>query len=171
MSEGTADGSNMLTVVDRRCMLGGVAACAATAAARAGVIKFSLVCDRRGAEKSREVEVDMSGIFWSPAALLRRHPPKLYDEPPREGDEKPGDGGGLPSNDVDEPLRAAAPLPLPLPMLLLPSPSLPEPEPFRVSGAENKLEDGRLSTGAVGPEFLQLVAKSASRLPRRCTGA
>jgi len=169
MSEGTVDvdGSNMLPDVDRRCIIGG--AVAVFAAAREGDIKFSLVCDRRGAAKSRDVDAsDMSGTFWRPAALLRRHPPKLCEEPPREGDaaadEKPGDcGGGLPNNDVDEPFRVLMVMPLPVG-----SPSL---EPFRVSGAENKLDDGRRSTGAAGPEFLQLEVKSAPRLPRRCTGA
>lgn len=67
---------------------------------------------------------------------------------------------------VDEPRPVFRMLPLPL--LLLPplfSPSLPDP--LRKSGAENKLEEGRRSTGVAGPEFLQLVAKSAPRLPRR----
>ena len=39
------------------------------------VIEFSLGCNRRGAEKSREGEAGMSGMFWSPVAMVRRHPP------------------------------------------------------------------------------------------------
>ena len=39
------------------------------------MIEFSLGCNRRGAEKSREGEAGMSGMFWSPVAMVRRHPP------------------------------------------------------------------------------------------------
>lgn len=179
MSDGTMDGSS-IAEVDLLCIPAIPMPPGDGGAAVDGDIRHALVRDRRGAEKRLEDGVlllpppfdpSMTGTFCNPGWLLRRsrHPPpkpRLCDEPPREW--KPGDGGGLPSNDVVDDPRPVLRMLLLL-LLLLISPSLLDP--FRKRGAENKLEDGRRSTGVAGPEFLQFVVKSAPRLPRRSTGA